>query len=463
MTMKTLYLASVLCFAITVGAPSFGKAGTRADLIPSGFSTDFQDEIPAKVKDGGGALTDSLDTDENGAPVFKADGTREPGIWGSYKYIMEHIVERALELDLYGVTSQLPQGVASFKWDWGVIAAKRRFDSHRKIGPLLAPFEFQGKEVELNLSGSGGGHTFQFSYGIIDDLDWYFELPFTYMDVSFKPNDAGSDVLCNMFPLIGRPAMYQGYSGSWLMGDINTGFSWNLYRNSRFSVALTPRVFLPTAKLPDPNRSLTYGMGPELETGIGGWAVGFTQGYDLRIFPKGMLPWWMDIIASTEFGFSYAFEQEREYPWKFNKPAIDLAAIDPDFARMFPDLSHIKEGDTFTYRPGMGMSMITQLQLQLAIFGLGFGYGFEHSAEAEFGSDTDAAFQQMADALELTGTATTHAIQVAVSISLIPLYIPAEVAFQWRKVVDGYNSIIYDDFYQLTVKGFFPVTQWFDD
>jgi len=416
-----------------------------------------------------------------------AESVSTEGGWSGF---LEQEITRIGAMDLYGVTSQLPQGYMSVKWDWGTIKAKNRYNDKRRLGPVMEPIAFtepSGNEVvniDLGLKGEGGGHTFQVSYGITDPLDWYIEVPFTYMNVSFNPrvadirdkdgnvvkdaqgrplkvmpkyaNALGAtdpatfnecDFLHRTLPALGRPTVATGYKGDWMMGDINTGFSWNIYRTPRFSVALTPRVFLPTAKLPSPNNDILYGTGPALETGVGGWAAGFTQGYDVRLFKWS---YWIDIIASTEFTTSYAFPQQREYPTNFVVPSSAAQALDP---MSFPDLSDL-EG-TFTYTPGWSIDWTVQLQVQLAILGLAAGYGRTYMQEPELLGDPD--FVRMARGLELLGQQAMEGIQLGASISLLPLYIPLDLGLQWRKVVDGYNTIVMDDFFQITLKGYLPL------
>ena len=122
-------------------------------------------------------------------------------IFRKYKEFLDSEIEKLSEMDLYGVTSQLPKGYLSMKWDWGTIKASHRYNDKRKLGPVMPPITFsdaQGNpliKIDMGLSGHGGGHTFQWSYGIIDELDWYFELPFTYMNINFypKPLPVGTD------------------------------------------------------------------------------------------------------------------------------------------------------------------------------------------------------------------------------------------------------------------------------
>jgi len=427
---------------------------------------------------------------------FKApDQPASPKKKSRFVTYMTKEMEEIGGMDLYGVTSQLPKGYLSVKWDWGTITAKSRYNKYGKLGPVMEPIAFtddSGNEIvniDLGLAGSGGGHTFQFSYGFLDPVDWYFELPFTYMDVSIRPKiadikdeegevlkdefgnpyrvhpnyaallgvadptryDAGQ-FMCETLPLLGRPTPGTEYHANWLLGDINTGFSWNMFRNKRISGALTPRVFFPTGYVPDPNNNLMYGTGPELETGIGGWAIGATQGYDLRLFKHS---YWVDIIFSTELGVAYAFKQERDYPTNFVTPSPMAQALDPE---AFPDLTHL-EG-SFSYTPGWSLDWIAQLQLQVAILGLGVAYGVQYSQEPVLAADP--AFVSMVEGLELFGPMAIQAVQVAASISLLPFYIPVDIAIQRRWVVGGYNAIVFDDYWQLTVKGYIPLKALWD-
>jgi hypothetical protein len=406
----------------------------------------------------------------------------------TYFTYLDYEMERIGAMDLYGVTSQLPKGYLAVKWDWGTIRAKSRYNKYGELGPVMEPLAFsvgdtQILNLDLGLKGAGGGHTFQMSYGFTGLLDWYIELPFTYMDIEFDPvayavtKQAGADgiereyyvdptyapalgitdptdqkrtvyeFLYETLPRFGRPTPATEFHGRWLLGDINTGFSWNVFRNKRFSVALTPRVFFPTGHRPNPNSNLMYGTGPELETGIGGWAMGFTQGYDLRIFQFSN---WLGAVLSSEFTVGYAFQQEREYPTNFVTPDPAAAALDP---QSFPDLSHL-EG-TFSYTPGWSLDWTAQLQIQLALLGIGIAYGVTYSQEPSI--DADPAFISMIEGLELFGPMYQEGWQFGATLSLLPLYVPVDVAFQYRLITDGYNAIVFDDFWQITVKAYIPM------
>ncbi|HOI12065.1 MAG TPA: hypothetical protein PK313_16405, partial [Myxococcota bacterium] len=160
--------------------------------------------------------------------------------------------------------------------------------------------------------------------------------------------------------------------------------------------------------------------------------------------------------ASSEFSMAYGFKQKRKYPTNFDtapNQSVLKAFNDPSMFLSFPDLRHLK--GSYDYTPGFSMSWMGQLKVQIAILGLGFGYGVNHSQEPEM--DGDYYFIQMAKGLQLTGQQTIQAIQLGASISLLPFYIPVDFSFNWRKVVDGYNAIIFDDYWNVIVKTYIPI------
>ncbi|HPV05340.1 MAG TPA: hypothetical protein PLC24_12330, partial [Myxococcota bacterium] len=164
----------------------------------------------------------------------------------------------------------------------------------------------------------------------------------------------------------------------------------------------------------------------------------------------------VDIVLSSEFSMAYFFEQKRDYPTNFTTEpnrSILQAFNDPNVFAQFPDLRHLK--GQYSYTPGFGVSWMGQLSVQLAILGLNFGYGVQHSQEPEIQGDW--YFYQMVRSLQLLGQNTIQAIQVGASLSLIPLYLPVQVDFSWRKIVDGYNALAMEDYYNVIVKVFIPM------
>ena len=68
----------------------------------------------------------------------------------------------------------------------------------------------------------------------------------------------------------------------------------------------------------------------------------------------------------------------------------------------------------------------------------------------------DPDFIRMARALELVGQSELHAIQIGVTTSLLPLYIPIGIGFSYRHAVGGRNVIVLEDYYQLSITGLIP-------
>jgi hypothetical protein len=102
-------------------------------------------------------------------------------------------LEKIGELDIYGVSGQLPKGYLGFKYQWTTIKAGARFGENGTKGPVATPIEFTNSNgdkvvsIDLGLSGKGHGHNFMVSYGISNPVDFYVELPFTFMDVKLQP------------------------------------------------------------------------------------------------------------------------------------------------------------------------------------------------------------------------------------------------------------------------------------
>lgn len=432
----------------------------------------------------GEAINKALTADDGQAGLAKPVEAPPKNAWQKWTRFIDSELGRVGDMDLYGVTAQLPKGYFSIKWDYSQLKAGRRYNSKHELGPAIAPISLsalgigEGK-LDLGLSGHGGGHVFQASYGITDALDWYFELPYQFMHVRLSPkllNEdgslfggssaaaevAGRNTLRTLLPTVGRPVPGLSYDADWVLADINTGFSWNPWRTERLSTALTARVFLPTGRVANPDNSLLYATGPELDTGLGGWAVGFTNGWDLRIYKYS---YWVDIILSSEFTASYGFKQNRHYPTViddpndtttrgFRKPAVASPPEFPDLTKSNAEFG-TTVGGNFEYTPGWSVDWLTQLNFHFAMLGIGVGYGASHAQEPEI--DGDYRFIQMAKSLELLGQQSYQAIQVGGSISLFPLYIPVNISVNWRKMIDGYNAIVFDDYWNVVVKTYIPL------
>ncbi len=431
------------------------------------------------------------------------------GSWlDSYTEYWDKIIDRVVELDLYGNSAQLPQGIFGVKCDWNMRNASGRFDSYRRRQPIAPPISFgpEGQEMlllDLGASGGGGGVTWQFSYGVTDMLDFYFELPFTYANVQVRPKlrkldpmaallmngylpqeyrsnpewfgeggatlpehlNEASAWLLSILPRLGRPTIgdWQNYpedlgpgaehkTRGWILSDINLGFSWNFYRSRRWSGAFTGRVYLPTGNVADPDNSLTLGTGAKIDWGTGSFGAGFTQDYDIRLFEYG---YWVSVLLSAEFTATYHFKSHRRYP-NFPKPTEDgnrlLDLLDPE--RMyFPDLSSLS-GKSYGYTPGFSCSALLQLGVSSLIFDLGIGIGYGYFSEPEY--TADPRFVQVVKSLELSLAGHSEIMQVAVGVNLIPFYVPLQISYKYQKDIGGRNMLIFSDNHWVTIKGYLP-------
>ena len=403
---------------------------------------------------------------------------------GDYARFIKGEVKRIVGMNLFGNSSTLPKGYLTLKYDFTNTRAGSRFDEYGKRGPIINPISFaqNGEQIikaNLDVEGHGGGHGFAVSYGILDELDAFFEVPFTFMTLELTPrldpvytDEEGKDhtvrpttvypsllgiedtvgynaqdFLYDTWPKLGRQSPANAYKGRWLMGDIGLGLMYNYFRNEHLSSAVRTRVTLPTGKVQDPNNSILYATGPAIETGLGGWAVSGTHILDVRL-PK--FADWFDVILTTELELSYAFPQRRPYPTNFSKPLPVASEIDPD---TFVDLSEL-EGE-FTFTPGFGVGWFGQVGVSIYGISLGFAYGVQYRQAAWI--DGDDGFIRMAKGLGLVGQSELQSVQVGASIPLLPLYIPASISVSYRKAIAGYNAIVYEDYVQVSVTGALPL------
>lgn len=432
------------------------------------------------------------------------------GFWDSYTRFWDEKIEQVIDLDLYGASAQLPEGIFSFKVDWNDRVAAGRYGNHREKQPIVLPINFNGPDgspmlaLDLGASGRGGGITLQFSYGITDMLNFYIEVPLIYMDVQMRPKlrhlspdaqmvingflpadyphiqsewfdssgrttdrylNEASEWLLNYLPRLGRPALISGgdyppelgpgkayHSGGAVLADMNLGFSWNFYRSSRWSGAFTPRVFLPTGNLADPNSSLTLGTGPELDRGVGSFGVSFTQDYDLRLFKYKH---WVDVVVTGEFTYTYRFAGKRRYP-DFPKPTPDgerlLDLLDPE-RQYFPDMSDLT-GKTYKVIPGSSVQVMGSLSVSVLFFAFSASIGYGYNQEPEF--HADRRFETMVRSLEMALAGHMELMKLTAGVNLLPFYIPLQITYQYERSIGGRNSIFFTDDHWLTIKGFLP-------
>jgi hypothetical protein len=437
------------------------------------------------------------------------------GAWGRYRDFWNQELTRLLAMDLWGATTQLPKGYLTVKYQFNYRKAAGRFDGDGKKVRMIPPITFggilnEGQPNEINrpclaadysdcllafdagAEGFGGSHEVMVSYGVTGRLDWYVQVPMQFHTVHFRPRllaidpffataTAISDALdrqsvndfFTMIKRLGRPAPNEDAHVALTLGDVNTGFSWNFFRNKWVSTAVTYRLYFPTGHVADPDNALAFFTGPDIDAGNHAFALGAGLGHDFRL--PHFIHKNIDLGFYLEWNFAYAFPWERPYPSTCStvydrtqpadsennrcrgfRPREDAAAqlFDPQ-GIYFPDLSNMRaNGATYTYTPGFSMDLSATLSLNLWGLGLGVGVGQSFAQKPEF--DADPAFLQMVDGLQLVAPTRATVMKVAVQIPLFMLYLPASLTFQYQHDLAGRNTLYFRNNFYVTLQGFIP-------
>jgi len=420
---------------------------------------------------------DTKDATNPSSAVAPATPITPMTLWQRWHHFLGGEFVRLQDLDLYGVSAQLPAGYLGLKWAKTTVRAADRYNDRRNLGPILPPLEFAlgGKQqlnAGLDVDGTGGSHAFTARYGITDSIDAVIEMPFTFMTVALQPHlratdDQGNrigaeaarllgvtdrrgyneeDFLYDTFPALGRPTPATHFTGKWLAGDLNGGLMWNYHRQGDFSAAIAGRIYAPTGHTPPPERNLMYGTGPELEISSGSWALAILQAWDMRLLNSHGV----QVVLSGQLTTGYRFEQHRPYPSNFVKPQGSVADLAPD---TFPDLSQLS--GTFRLVPGWATETSAQLGAGFLNLGVAARYGIAYNQKPELYGDP--GFRQMVNAMELLASSESHFIQVTAAMHLLPLGIPLQLAIDWKKVITGRNSIVFTDYLGISIDGLVPL------
>jgi hypothetical protein len=460
------------------------------------------------------------------APPPKAEKKKKAprtGWWGRYNDFWDQELERIIAMDLWGQTAQLPKGYATIKYKFNTRTGVGRYDRDgKKVGrynpttgkleeTIIPPIAFggvlnQGQPNEVNkpclskdysdcllafdagATGKGGSHEFMVSYGVTGRLDAYVTIPTQYHTVKFRPRVLAIDPFfataagINYQPLdrqtvndfftfvqrLGRPAPLEEAQLKLGMADMHTGFSWNFLRTKWISSALTYRFYLPTARLANPDNSLAFFTGPDLDAGNHAFAMGAGMGHDFKL--PNFIHKNIDIVISLEWNFAYAFPWDRPYPSTcatvydrmnpdscrgFRPPEAGASALfDPNHTT-FPDISQMAaKGKSYTYTPGFSQDVSATLNLSLWGVGVGVGVGQSWAQKPEI--DGDAGFIAMVDSLQLVAPMRTTGLKTALHIPLFMLSVPATVTFEYQHDLTGSNAIYYKNNFYVTVQGFIP-------
>ena len=426
-------------------------------------------------------------------PMPPAKKSAEPEPSGNfYTNYFDRKLEELLSLPLWGNTTQLPAGVFKIRYEVNPARADSFYNGDGDKEPLLPRIEVNDIPdpgdvliIKPDVEGTGVGHTFQFGYGISDPVDVFVELPFTKissdlrLDADLNGQPISQIERAGVLAAIennGRPAPNEKYRGSLDLGDMIVGGAWNYKRTDHFSAATVGRLFLPTGHRADPNNDFTFLLGPELDRGIGAWALNTTQVFDVR--PGGAdFPW---VVFNFEVTTGYTFGYEREAPkWL---PVMNCRRIpngtpertqlcsgpafppfDPtdETGDILPDLEDMSS--TYKVEPAMNLDALAGVTIEPGIpIPIQVGYQFQRNEAvtvrpADPDNDADHRFVALTRELELFAASELHTVGVGTNLPLFPLYIPAAVTLSARFAVAGKNTIILERNYSVAFELFLPV------
>ncbi len=386
---------------------------------------------------------------------------------GKYGRWIKHVERLAMEeLDLWGGSTTIPQGMLVPLFGYGTMRAAQRFDENRKLIDIIPifnipdPFNIGGDffSLDFNVQGSTRGYLAGLTYGVTDHFmvgaTIFFADIELKMDPIFTPGTservgvATRDEFYRLLEQLGRPAPQHVYkSDPFDPGDLDIFGTWNYYRSSWFSTASTLHLFVPTAHQAEPDKALIFALGPDLDTGNAAWGLGFGQVWDFRP------PEPANIVTFTFTADGAVYTQAKRHSPEFLDPNRDVwdymkaQGVELDF---FPNLSDIDSHYYYTPPPwvaisgGIGIGPIS--------ISYRHGWGFEGKYETN-----SPGFKAVIDEIGLVGNNDDGKIIVATGLPLTPLYIPGLAQFRFEYVTDGRNAMVFRDVYQIGVGFMIPL------
>lgn len=388
------------------------------------------------------------------------------GEYGRWIKFQEKLLGEQLSDRLWGASATIPEGYGIVFFGWQTRRAWKRFDKDRKIDdvvPVISaedPFEKKGKffQFDFGVSGRLQGYGAGFQYGLTDNLtlgvNTFWAVIHIDIDPIFTPGSSDQigvvtredfyEVLVEM----GRPIPVTEYDSSPAdLGDTTIDAKWNYYRGKTISTALTGGIITPTAHQADPQQSIIFGLGPDLDVGAGTWGGKLGHVFDVRM-PKPVQ--WLTFSLSAEG--AYFLEDIRETPTfpKQNQDVKDYLASQGVDVNIFPDLSDIE--NTYGYTPGPWFA--AQAGLGMGPLSIAYRHGF--GGAATYRTDSEG-LQTLIDEIGLVGYGDDGKILTSMNVPLTPLFLPAIASFNFEYATDGRNALIFRDIYTVGVGIGFPL------
>ena len=395
-----------------------------------------------------------MDKYENRKPLF-----------GTYGKWIQHMEKMLLGADIWGNSATAPQGFLLATLGWGTMRPVDRFDKHRKMIDILPVLSFEDPfrpdiphsgrffNFDFGIHGKANGYGVGGLYGVTDRIQIGVMTQFMSTEVwlhpIFQPGTvdylgiATLDDMLKMLNLLGRPSPKMKYRshdielGSLGLdpGDTTVSVTWNYFRTSWFSTAGTLNINVPTAHKAAPNSNLTFGLGPDFDTGAGAWGIGASIPLDFR---AQKLANWLSFGITGE-GMIF-FQDARKSP-KFlpiNKDVWDYykaQGVDVDF---FQDLTDMHK--FYYYTPGPWAAITASIGLGPASISYRHGFG----GAATYRSNSPG-FNKMIDVIGLVGYGDDGKLIFSMTLPLTPLYIPGAAMFRFEYQTDGRNALIFRD------------------
>lgn len=386
--------------------------------------------------------------------------------FGTYGKWLRHYEKMAMEANIWGGSATVPEGVLVATFGWGTGRPYKRFDENRKETDILPIIEFDdpwggsGKflEFDFKIGGKASGYLIAVLYGVTKNFSIGFTTTFVQTEIKFEPiftpgtvdklGIASIEDFYRMLELLGRPRpklRYKTNGADW--GDTQLMTMYNYYRNDWFSTGVNLSLNMPTAHTADPNENLTFGLGPDIDTGPGAWGIQGSLPFDFKPpDPVGFI----SFSVSLEGG--YYLEAKRRSPrfLEINQEVrdyIEAQGVDVD---MFQNLTDMD--DYYIYQPGPWLG--ASIGIGLGPVGLSYRHGWGFTGRYQSNS---SGFKQMIDVIGLVGNGDDGKITASLSIPLTPLYIPALAQLRMDYMTDGRNNLVFRDVYQVGLGIFIPL------
>lgn len=203
------------------------------------------------------------------------------------------------------------------------------------------------------------------------------------------------------------------------IGDLNLGAKVKIAKTDLYSVALAPRVSIPTGRTADINKLV------DLAPGDGHVNAGIAAVADINLSPRWVLS------SSVSYTYQFASDTAVRVPLSYD-------------STLSPDIDHdvqLKQGDL------MGAGLTAKYFLNDLMFaGLGYSIQYKNPDSYEGGQYTPDRYHY----LEVDTFQEMQASQLSFTTSTVPLYragvfpIPMDATIAWAHVLDSKNVSMTD-------------------